>query len=711
MTPKAARFATWRARLPVVAVVVACVAGVVSAVTGAANPVSAVQFLLPGHWVYNATLGSVFHVDGSTANVDAQAPVPGDPGDQVFQGDTSGYVVGSSRVTEFGKSSLEVEESKAPVSRAKPDGIETAGGPYLVYREDGKVVRLGEPSVVLSLGGPVGAPVATKDGTLWLPRTGAGLLCQLPAGSKTLSCPVSLPRGHAGALTVVGDRLMFLDTTADLLHSVEHDGLGEGHDLGIDAPDDAQLASTDVDGRVAILDGHRMHLVDTAAEEPAEPVTVDLPAGDYAGPVSTGEVVAVVDRDSDTVSTYDSAGERKEQKVLPAEQGDPRISRGEDDRIYVDGAEGEHVVVVDRDGDLTDVPIKGQEDKDEKAPPQGGKDPDEKPVAEPPPTTDQPPDKPPVVQQEEPDRQPPPTQDRPAPPPQVPPTPPGAPTAVSAVAGDSTATVRWGPAPDNRSPITGYTITWPGGSTTAAAGATSIDIGGLANGTSYVFTVTATNARGTGPGVSTNPVTPVAPFRPATAPLNLTATSDPDNSTVSASWAPPADMGNGTFQYYVVDFGGLRQVQVTDTSVTRTDVQIDTAFTVTVNVVTTGPGGQLYTSAPATTTTDATSNPPTGTPTIVLSRGPATEMHCGEQDGCAWMHIELSGFPPNSEVTVKPYSTDPGYGNVGHTFGTDDNGVESGDQFAYAGVGETVHVTTVFNGQTISSNKLFWEAA
>jgi hypothetical protein len=717
MTPKAARFVTWRARLPVVAVVVACVAGVVSAVTGAANPVAAMQFLVPGHWVYNAAFGSVFHVDGATGNVDAQARMPGGSGDQVFQGDTSGYVVGSSRITEFGKSTLAVGESTSPQSRSVPVGVETAGGPYLVYQQEGKVVRLGEPQMAKSLGGPVGAPVATRDGTLWLPRTSAGLLCQLPASSTTLACASELPKGHAGALTVVRDRVMFVDTTQDTLHAVESDGLGAGRPLGFNATDDAKLASTDVAGRVAILDGHTMHLVDTGTDTDVKTVKVDLPDGDYSGPVSTGEVVAVVDNGTATLTTFGGDGKQTGKKTLPTENGEPRISRGEDNRLYVDGAEGEHVVVVDKDGGLTDVPITGGPGKDDQAsPPQGGNDPDEPPVTKPPtepekdtpPVQQQPPDQrrdqnPPVQEQKPPVQQ----EEKPNPP-VVPSTPPGAPTAVSAAAGDAGATVNWGPAPDNRAPITGYTITWPGGSTTAAPGQRAAAIAGLANGTTYVFTVTATNARGTGPGVSSNPVIPTAPFRAASAPTNLTADNETANSTVWANWAAPADMGTGTFAHYLIDIVGVRQATVTGQSFSYNDIQVDRELTVTITAVTVAPDGRQVPGATATAVTGP--QPPAGSPQVRLSRGPATTQYCGQWPGCAWMHIELIGFPPNTNVFVDPYSTDPSYSNVGHTFLVDGSGNGGGDQFAYAGVGNTVHVNADLNGQKIRSNDVYWGA-
>jgi putative cell wall-binding protein len=82
------------------------------------------------------------------------------------------------------------------------------------------------------------------------------------------------------------------------------------------------------------------------------------------------------------------------------------------------------------------------------------------------------------------------------------PAPPGKPKNVAATAGNSSAHVSWdAPDFDGGSPITGYTVTGdPGGTTVTVGGdATSADVNGLTNGTSYTFTVTAANAIGTGP--------------------------------------------------------------------------------------------------------------------------------------------------------------------------------------------------------------------
>jgi hypothetical protein len=88
---------------------------------------------------------------------------------------------------------------------------------------------------------------------------------------------------------------------------------------------------------------------------------------------------------------------------------------------------------------------------------------------------------------------------------------PGAPTGVTATAGDGSASVSFGAAPGNGSTVTGYTVTAsPGGATASGAGS-PLTVTGLSNGTAYSFTVTATSAAGTGPAsLASAPVTPVA---------------------------------------------------------------------------------------------------------------------------------------------------------------------------------------------------------
>src|SRR5205807_1011689 len=81
-------------------------------------------------------------------------------------------------------------------------------------------------------------------------------------------------------------------------------------------------------------------------------------------------------------------------------------------------------------------------------------------------------------------------------------TAPGAPTGVTATAGNASANVAWlAPLSTGGSPITSYTVTSspPGVVASVPASVTSTAVSGLTNGTTYTFTVTAANAQGSSP--------------------------------------------------------------------------------------------------------------------------------------------------------------------------------------------------------------------
>jgi titin len=137
----------------------------------------------------------------------------------------------------------------------------------------------------------------------------------------------------------------------------------------------------------------------------------------------------------------------------------------------------------------------------------------------------------------------------------VPSTVPDAPTGASALAGNTVATVSWtAPASDNGAGITKYTVTsTPGGktctatSTLPASPSTTCEITGLSNGTSYTFTVTATNIDGTGPASSHSGS--VIPSTVPDAPTGASAT--PGNQSATVSWTVPNDQGRSILSYTV----------------------------------------------------------------------------------------------------------------------------------------------------------------
>ncbi len=126
-------------------------------------------------------------------------------------------------------------------------------------------------------------------------------------------------------------------------------------------------------------------------------------------------------------------------------------------------------------------------------------------------------------------------------------TAPAAPAAPTAVAGDARAIVTWTAPADGGQPITGYTITGtPGGSAVAAGGATTAVVYGLANGTSYTFTVKAKNAVGTGPASPpSNAVVPNSRITGQSSPAPpggrapVSQSSPPPSGPPRVMWLPP----------------------------------------------------------------------------------------------------------------------------------------------------------------------------
>ena len=106
---------------------------------------------------------------------------------------------------------------------------------------------------------------------------------------------------------------------------------------------------------------------------------------------------------------------------------------------------------------------------------------------------------------------------------------PGAPTSVVATALNHSASVTFlAPASNGGSAIMGYTVTSSGGGTDSNAGSTSLThtVTGLTNGTSYTFTVKATNSVGEGSASSvSNSITPADTTSPTVNTFTIPSTS------------------------------------------------------------------------------------------------------------------------------------------------------------------------------------------
>ncbi|WP_221052477.1 Ig-like domain-containing protein [Shewanella algae] len=113
---------------------------------------------------------------------------------------------------------------------------------------------------------------------------------------------------------------------------------------------------------------------------------------------------------------------------------------------------------------------------------------------------------------------------------------PGAPTSVSAVASDASATVSFSaPASTGGAAISSYTVTSSPGGFTASGTGSPLTVSGLSNGTDYSFIVSASNIAGTGP---------------ASSPSN-TVTPEPDNKAPSISGTPAGSVDQDSYYSFI----------------------------------------------------------------------------------------------------------------------------------------------------------------
>jgi hypothetical protein len=569
----------------VISWVVGCLVLVtVVASTGLGGSAPALGFRQAGHWVYNHTLGAVFHVNGGSKSVDAKVGVPGiGPANQVVQSDRQGYVVDSAngRVVVFGKATLKVDSTVSVGTNEEPVGLEVTGGPYLIYQHGGMIVRLGQPPVTVAAGGPLGRPITTTDGTVWVERSDSGALCRLARTASQLTCPAHVPQGHQGALTALDDRPAFVDTSADTAQEITADGLGKPVPLGVNLPPNAQVAGSDAGGRLPIVNpgsgpsGSSIVLVDTSTigtgKPAARPIQAPLGAGSFSAPVTSGGAVVIVDKTAHRILTLTNQGARKASMMLPAGAGDVRLARGEDGRVYADSADGTHVLVIDGDGSMTPVNVGGS---GAAGPPTGT------PSQPKPPGTSRPRSPHPTT---------PPGAPNPAPP--APPTGPlpGAPRAVDVTPSDGGASVSWTPPATRSSHLTGYVVSWRAiipagptiGSVTVSPDTLQSTVAGLANGTTYVVTVNAQNQAGVGPGTDSAPFSPVPQ-----APVGVRALAHPDGS-VTVTWGAPAQSNGMRYVLVAAQADGASQT-VTRTDGTRvvvTGLTLGARYTFTVTAI------------------------------------------------------------------------------------------------------------------------------
>lgn len=142
---------------------------------------------------------------------------------------------------------------------------------------------------------------------------------------------------------------------------------------------------------------------------------------------------------------------------------------------------------------------------------------------------------------------------------------PGVPTGSVAVAADRAAAVTWtAPTATGGAPVIGYLVTAaPGGRTcTWTSGPTSCVVTGLTNGTSYTFTITATNAHGTSspspatPAIAASAFDDVAPASPFFDDIDWLVHRGITTGTAPRQFAPGADVSRQALAAFLYRYNG-----------------------------------------------------------------------------------------------------------------------------------------------------------
>ncbi|MDQ1745789.1 MAG: large repetitive protein, partial [Frankiaceae bacterium] len=201
---------------------------------------------------------------------------------------------------------------------------------------------------------------------------------------------------------------------------------------------------------------------------------------------------------------------------------------------------------------------------------------------------------------------------------------PGAPGSVSVVRGDRSITASWTAPSGNGRPITGYAVSWtladgtPVGSASVSGTTTSYTATGLSNGTTYVVSVAAQTAVGSGAQTTSAPSTPAA--APGAAPSFNALRND---HAVALTWVVGSANGDPitgqTLTWYLAGNGnqvGTASLGASTTSYTVTGLTNGTAYYATLTA-TNGVG----TGATATSNTVTPAGLPTPPGNVTATRG------------------------------------------------------------------------------------------
>ncbi len=477
-------------------------------------------------WLWTTPAGEIARVNGLTAATDVRFELTDAAGNAVQIEQTDSHLllreIATGKVSAIDLSTLELT---GEAETAPGEGVRLAlsdDGAFIIDQTQGLVNQV-DPSTLTAIGDPLQFPAGLTGGAfdsvgkLWVGVPREGTIVQIEpkeSGAKTIATEVVAEPRQELALTVLGDGVAVLNSTAKKMTTLRSDGRKSVTDVELAGPAETADTSPGTIASVTVTDPPSIVTVDD--EQSKSFAIAAAPSNLLGASVEFHQRIYVPDGASGLVWVYDLDGNELDRIEIDAGGGPVELYHT-GDTLFANAVNTNAAVVVSSDGNARSA----EKDRDDilggNAPPEeetGGDEGDEEGDDESAPEVG----------------------------------PPGAVTNLGGTVGDGLINLSWDAAPNNGSALTKYVVEGAGQTWEIAPDQRVLEIGDLENGTPYTFTVTAHNAEGEGDTATSPSIVPSAEVPDPVGAVEATANND---GTVTVTWEEANGQGNDVSGYQV----------------------------------------------------------------------------------------------------------------------------------------------------------------
>ncbi|MEU6860933.1 fibronectin type III domain-containing protein [Glycomyces sp. NPDC046736] len=485
-------------------------------------------------WLWTTPAGEIARVNGLTAATDVRFELTDAAGNAVQIEQTDSHLllreIATGKVSAVDLSTLELT---GQAETAPGEGVRVAlsdEGAFIIDQTQGLVNQV-DRSTLEAIGDPLQFPAGLTGGAfdstgkLWIGVPREGTIVKIEpqdSGAKALATEVVAEPRQDLALTVLGDGVAVLNSTAKQMTTIRSDGRRSQTDIELAGPSETADTSPGTINSVTVTDPPSILTVN---DDQARTFQIGAASSTLLGAsVEFHERIYVPDGTAGLVWVYDLEGNEISRIEINSGNGPIELYHT-GDTLFANAVNTNEAVVVSADGNARMAEKNRDDILGGDAPPADDESGDDEGDGETAPEVG----------------------------------PPGAVTNLGGTVGDGLINLSWDAAPNNGSSLTKYTVEGAGQTWELAPSQRVLEIGDLDNGTPYTFTVTAHNAEGAGDTATSPSITPSADVPGAPGAVQATANND---GTVSVTWEEADGEGNDITGYQVEAIASGQQLVV-----------------------------------------------------------------------------------------------------------------------------------------------------